>query len=152
MSLGGNNEERSIASNRSAESATQLGDAGPKTPNKTDKRKSYKQSEMPLTDNDPDLRSDNLVERPLDAEFVLLCIQQKPHRIKLVHANIYGKSNDREAFANMKSTYKTYRASWWRLNRLSHVEFRKVSNPFMWLGRRPLIVAVSTLRQPACRY
>ena len=131
MSLGGSDEERSIASNRSAESATQLGDAGSKTPNETEKIKSYKQSEMPLTDNDPDVRFDNVVERPRDAEFVLLCIQQKPHRIKLVHANIYGKSNDRDAFASMKTTYGAYRASWWRLNRLSHVEFRKVSNPFM---------------------
>lgn len=131
ISSGESDEERSTASNTSAESATQLDDAGSKTPNKADKRKSYKQSEMPLTDNDPDLGSDKMVEKPRDAEFVLLCIQQKPHRIKLVHANIYGESNDRDTFASMKSTYRAYRSSWWRLNRLSHVEFRKVSNLFL---------------------
>lgn len=74
MSLGGSDQERSIASNRSAESATQLGDTGSKTPNETETRKSYIKSEMPLTDNDPDVRFDNVVERPRDAEFVLLCI------------------------------------------------------------------------------
>ena len=66
-------------------------------------------------------------ERPASAEYVYLCIRQKRHKIKLVPEDIRLKGVDQDAFTSIRNAYHANKASWWRLNKLSHVEFKRVS-------------------------
>ena len=66
--------------------------------------------------------------RPASAEYVYLCIRQKRHKIKLVPEDIRLKGVDQDAFTSIRSAYQANKASWWRLNTLSHVEFKRVSS------------------------
>ena len=88
----------------------------------------YRQSEIPPSDSNSDVCAENQAERTPIAELIFLRIQQKPHRIKLVYDNLHEKMADKDAFASIQNLYKAYKASWWRLNRPSHVEFRKVTS------------------------
>ena len=62
-------------------------------------------------------------------EYILLCIKQKQRKIRLFPNNIKHKSSDKKTFISIKEIYESERASWWRLNTLSHVEFKKVLPP-----------------------
>lgn len=63
---------------------------------------------------------------PALAEYIMLCIKQKQRRVRLFPDNIKDERTDRETFISIKDTYDSERASWWRLNTLSHIEFKKV--------------------------
>lgn len=128
ISSGEDDAEPSTASNKSVEAAVQERNASSQAPKKSLKKRMYRQSERPPSDSNSDVRAENQAERPPNAEFILLCIQQKPHRIKLVHDNLRGKLTDQDVFSSIQNTYNAFKASWWRFNRLSHVEFRKVAN------------------------
>ena len=65
---------------------------------------------------------------PSDFEHVLLLIKQRRHRIRFFSANIQGKWTDRDTFFQIKDHYDHYKSSWWHLNTLSHVEFKKVGS------------------------
>lgn len=62
-------------------------------------------------------------------EYILLCIKQKQRKIRLFPNNIKHKWSDEKTFISIKEIYESERASWWRLNTLSHVEFKKVIPP-----------------------
>ena len=59
-------------------------------------------------------------------EHVLLLIKQGRCRMKFFAANIQESWTDRDTFSKIKDHYRRYKNSWWYLNTLSHVEFKKV--------------------------
>ena len=66
------------------------------------------------------------------AEYIMLCIKQKQRRVRLFPDDIKEKRTDEETFISIKEIYESERASWWRLNTLSHIEFKKVlRNPYV---------------------
>ena len=67
-------------------------------------------------------------DAPSHSEHVLLLIKQGWHRIRFFSANIQGKWTDRDTFFQIKDHYDHHKSSWWYLNTLSHVEFKKVGS------------------------
>ena len=65
-------------------------------------------------------------EDPALAEYIMLCIKQKQRRVRLFPDDIKDKWTDKETFISIKEIYESERAYWWRLNTLSHIEFKKV--------------------------
>ena len=63
---------------------------------------------------------------PAFAEYIMLCIKQRQRRVRLFPDDIKEKWTDEETFISIKQIYEFERASWWRLNTLSHIEFKKV--------------------------
>lgn len=63
---------------------------------------------------------------PALAEYIMLCIKQKQRRVRLFLDDIKDKWTDKETFISIKEMYESERASRWRLNILSHIEFKKV--------------------------
>ena len=69
---------------------------------------------------------------PALAEYIMLCIKQKQRRVRLFPDDIKDKWTDKETFISIKDIYESERACWWRLNTLSHIEFKKVlRNPYV---------------------
>lgn len=62
-------------------------------------------------------------------EYILLCVKQKQRKIRMFANNIRNRWTDEKTFISIKETYESNRVSWWRLNTLSHVEFKKVIFP-----------------------
>ena len=66
------------------------------------------------------------------AEYIMLCIKQKQRRVRLFPDDIKDRWTDKETFISIKEIYESERACWWRLNTLSHIEFKKVlRNPYV---------------------
>ena len=65
-------------------------------------------------------------DAPPHFEYVLLLIKQGRHRMQYFSANIQRKWTDQDTFSTIKEHYNYYKSSWWYLNTLSHVEFKKV--------------------------
>ena len=79
------------------------------------KNETHSETEIKTTEAEPAL-----------AEYIMLCIKQKRRRVRLFPDDIKDKRTDKETFISIKDTYDSERASWWRLNTLSHIEFKKV--------------------------
>ena len=83
-----------------------------------------------LQDSNNDTRSEIKTETtksdPPFPEYILLCIKQKQRKIRMFANDIKNRWTDEKTFISIKETYESNRASWWRLNTLSHVEFKKV--------------------------
>ena len=62
----------------------------------------------------------------LHYEHVLVLIKQGRHRTKFFPTGLGGKWTDRDTFSYIKDYYDCFKRSWWYLNTLSHVEFKKV--------------------------
>ncbi len=76
-----------------------------------------------------DTRSETEITTEADpalAEYIMLCIKQKQRRVRLFPDDIKDKWTDKETFISIKEIYDSERACWWRLNTLSHIEFKKV--------------------------
>ena len=77
-----------------------------------------------------DTRSDTEIKTteadPALAEYIMLCIKQKQRRVRLFPNDIKDKWTDKETFISIQEIYESERAWWWRLNTLSHIEFKKV--------------------------
>ena len=80
----------------------------------------------PRDGNNPPLPKTEVEDAQPYFEHVLLLIKQRRHRMKFFAANIQGKWTDRDTFSKIKDHYHRYKSSWWYLNTLSHVEFKKV--------------------------
>ena len=86
-----------------------------------------------LQDPNNGTRSETKIEitksDPPFSEYILLCIKQKQRKIRMFANNIKNRWTDEKTFISIKEIYESNRASWWRLNTLSHVEFKKVLTP-----------------------
>ena len=80
----------------------------------------------PRDGNSPPSPKTEPEDAPPHSEHVLLLIKQGRHRMKYFPANLQGKWTDRDTFSQIKDRYDRYKNSWWYLNTLSHVEFKKV--------------------------
>ena len=80
----------------------------------------------PRDGNNPPLPKTEVEDGPPHSEYVLLLINHGRHRTKFFAANIQGRWTDRDTFSQIKEHYHRYKISWWYLNTLSHVEFKKV--------------------------
>ena len=83
----------------------------------------------PSNENNPPPSKIEPEDAPSDFEHVLLLIKQGRLRIEFFPADIQGKWTDRDTFLQIKDHYNCYKSSWWYLNTLSHVEFKKVGIP-----------------------
>ena len=96
---------------------TDRAERGPQNP----RNDTCSETEIKTTEADPAL-----------AEYIMLCIKQKQRRVRLFPDDIKDKRTDEETFISIKETYESEKASWWRLNTLSHIEFKKVlRNPYV---------------------
>ena len=101
----------SSSSNRASCTEASRAEERPQYP----KNETHSETKIKTTEADPAL-----------AEYVMLCIKQKQRRVRLFPDDIKDKRTDKETFISIKDTYDSERASWWRLNTLSHIEFKKV--------------------------
>ena len=62
----------------------------------------------------------------LHYEHVLVLIKHGRHRTKFFPTSLGRKWTDRDTFSYIKDCYDFFQRSWWYLNTLSHVEFKKV--------------------------
>ena len=102
----------SSSSNRTSCTEASRAEERPQYP----KNETHSETEIKATEADP-----------AHAEYVMLCIKQKQLRVRLFPDDIKDKRTDKETFISIKETYDSERASWWRLNTLSHIEFKKVN-------------------------
>jgi hypothetical protein len=84
-------------------------------------------------DIDPDTRNDIRSTKPFYLDNVLLCINRTCDRTKLIQHNLNGYLTDQDAFSSIRESYRSYKAPLWRLNRLSHVDFKKVSFNYIFI-------------------
>ena len=86
-----------------------------------------------LQDPKSDTHSEPKIETskldPPFPEYILICVKQKQRKIRMFANNIKNRWTDKKTFISIKETYESNRANWWRLNALSHVEFKKVFSP-----------------------
>ena len=107
----------SSSSNRAPDTEASGAEGRPQYP----KNETHSETEIKTTEADLAL-----------AEYIMLCIKQKQRRVRLFPDDIKDKRTDRETFISIKKVYESERASSWRLNTLSHVEFKKVlRNPYL---------------------
>jgi hypothetical protein len=95
-------------------------------PPRAETGQSGKSSDSPGSDTGREVGTKQPNDEPSTDEFILLCVKQGPKTTRLFADNIKTKTTDQQTFKSIRTLYNASRSSWWRLNTLSHIEFKKV--------------------------